>query len=467
MARLKHAPRCVRSAKCAGENSLRRHGWLRKLIPATAQQSKLKMERTIKLALVGAGMFGGDVHLRAYADLQRFGIAGQLTRLGLDAWTRDLAPVKFELVAVGTRTEASAKRTAETFSRDTHQAVRTCSGETPWLNILHDFPDLDVLAVATPDHLHTQPILAALQAGAHVLTEKPMCLDIAEADQIIELAQAKNRVVGVDMHKRYDPDHLRIRDDIAQRIGVPLYGTACLEEPLQVSTSTFKWVEQSDPFSYVGAHWVDLIYHYYRSKPVSLTAIGQKQRLSLDGIDAYDAVQVRVDFANGLSFNFHNHWITPPDFEGAVNQGHEIVGTDGKVESDQQYRGLRWWAKSKGSRTANTHFTRDVRRPDGSNAYVGYGVDSLIAGLAAICRVKFVGETREAVAEDYPTAEDARIVTAIVHAARIVRDLNFKYLRVGKGAPVTARFGADGITIVDPHEASAGKRFQTIYTKPV
>ena len=38
------------------------------------------MERTLKIALVGAGMFGGDVHLRAYADLQRFGIAGQLDR---------------------------------------------------------------------------------------------------------------------------------------------------------------------------------------------------------------------------------------------------------------------------------------------------------------------------------------------------------------------------------------------------
>ena len=68
------------------------------------------------------------------------------------------------------------------------------------------------------------------------------------------------------MHKRYDPDHLRIRDEIKQRIGEPLYGTAYLEEPLHVSTRTFKWAEQSDPFSYVGTHWVDLIYHYYRQQ---------------------------------------------------------------------------------------------------------------------------------------------------------------------------------------------------------
>jgi predicted dehydrogenase len=421
------------------------------------------MERTIKIALVGAGMFGGDVHLRAYADLQRFGIAGQLARLGLDQHSRDFADVKFDLVAVATRSEASAKRSADFFSRITNHAARTFFGETPWRDILREFPDLDVMAVATPDHLHTQPILDSLAAGAHVITEKPMCLDIAEADQIIALAQAKNRVVAVDMHKRYDPDHVRISNDIQNRIGAPLYGTAYLEEPLEVSTSTFKWVESSDPFSYVGPHWVDLIWHYYHSKPVSLTAVGQKKRLLRDGINAYDAVQVRVDFANGMSINFHNNWITPKDFEGPVNQGHEIVGADGKVESDQQYRGFRWWNAGGGSRTSNNHFTRDVNRPDGSQAYVGYGVDSIIAGLVAICRMKFFNESRKAVADVYPTAEDARITVGIVHAARIVRDLNFKYLNEGKGAPVTARFGEDGITIVDPHGSEGA--FQKIYDK--
>jgi hypothetical protein len=87
--------------------------------------------------------------------------------------------------------------------------------------------------------------------------------------------------------------------------------------------------------------------------------------------------------------------------------------------------------------------------------------------LAAICRLKFFGASRESVANIYPTAEEARITVAIVHAARAVRDLNFKYLRQGKGAGVTARFGKDGITIVDPNRAKAGKIFQRIYTRPL
>jgi hypothetical protein len=183
-----------------------------------------------------------------------------------------------------------------------------------------------------------------------------------------------------------------------------------------------------------------------------------------EGINAYDAVQVRVDFANGMSISFHNNWITPPDFEGPVNQGHEIVGATGKVESDQQYRGFRWWNQDGGSRTANNHFTREVARPDGSQAYIGYGVDSLTVGLVAIARMKFFGAQRQELAGIYPTAEEARVTVAIVHAARLVRDLNFQYLQQGKGAPVTARFGADGITIIDPNAAQV---FQRIYEKPL
>jgi predicted dehydrogenase len=425
------------------------------------------MDPTIKIALVGAGMFGGDVHARAYADLQRAGISPQLSRVGLDHWAREFAPLRFELVAVATRTEPSARRAQQDFKSWTGAAPRAYFGEQPWLQVLRDFPDLDVMAVATPDHLHTAVTLAALQAGVHVLSEKPMCLDIAEADQIIELAQRQQRIVALDMHKRYDPDHLRIREDIKHRIGAPLHGLAYLEEPLQVSTSTFKWVEQSDPFSYVGPHWVDLIYHYYQSKPVSLTAVGQKKRLVRQGINAYDAVQVRVDYENGMSFSFHNNWITPSDFEGPVNQGHEILGADGKVESDQQYRGLRWWNQGGGSRTANNHFTRDVKRPDGTAAYLGYGVDSLTAGLAAICRMKCFGASRDSLAGLYPTAEEGRITVAIIHAARLVRDLNFKYLQEGKGAPVTARFDREGISIIDPNAAPGSKVLQRIYEKAI
>ena len=75
------------------------------------------------------------------------------------------------------------------------------------------------------------------------------------------------------------------------------------------------------------------------------------------------------------------------------------------------------------------------------------------------------GETRDAVASLYPTAEEARITCAIVDAAAKVCDLNFKYLAEGKGATVTARFGPDGITLCDPNRAGdcADKVVERIY----
>ena len=427
------------------------------------------MGETIRLALVGAGMFGGEVHLRTYADWQRDGLGPLLGRVGLSHWARELAPIQFELVAVAAHTQVSASRAGQQFKTWTGHTPKTYWGQQPWADLLRDFKDLDLMAVATPDHLHTPVILSALNAGVHVLTEKPMCLELAEADEIIELARRRDLVVGIDMHKRYDPDHLRIAADLKQRIGAPLYGTAYLEEPLELPARRFKWAQHSDPFSYVGPHWVDLICHYYRTKPVSLTAVGQKQRLVREGIDAFDAVQVRVEFENGLSMHFHNNWITPADFEGPVNQGHEILGSEGKIESDQQYRGLRWWSREGGTHTANTHFTREVVSPDGRVSWLGYGIDSLTVTMAAICRKKFFGARLRDLTEVYPTAEQARVVVAILQAARLVRDLNFKYLQSGQGTPVTARFGQDGLTIIDPIRATegAGAVFQRVYCHPI
>src|SRR5947209_19897913 len=117
-------------------------------------------ERTIKIGLVGAGMFGGDVHLRAFADLQRSGLAPYLGRLGLDEFSRPLADVQFELVAVATRTEASGRRAAAEYpgriGGGAAPAPRAYHGERPWEDVLRDHPDLDVMAIATPDNLHTE-----------------------------------------------------------------------------------------------------------------------------------------------------------------------------------------------------------------------------------------------------------------------------------------------------------------------
>ena len=420
-------------------------------------------KRTIKIGLVGAGMFGGDVHLRTYADLQRSGIAPWLGRIGMDDFARPAADIRFELVGICTRTQGSAERACAEYKALTGADVAGFYGDTPWIDMMDAIPDLDVLAIATPDNLHTPPALAGLERGVHVVMEKPMALDINEADAIIKLSKERGLLVGLDMHKRYDPDHLKIFTELRHEMGDPIFARAVLEEPLEVSTKTFKWATQSDPFSYVGVHWTDLFIAYLNIKPVSLFAVGQKKKLIQEyGIDAYDAVQASVLFDNGMHIVFVNTWITPPDFEANVNQESEMISTRGKVESDSQYRGMRYYVEGKGSHTANNHFTRDVPRPDGSKAYVGYGKDSLIACLLGVVRLKYLGDTLDSIKKTYPDAEEGRLTVSLIHAAKIVRDKNFCYTAQGMGAPVTAGFGPKGIIILDPYGENT-----TIYEDPI
>ena len=421
------------------------------------------MSRTLNIGLVGAGMFGSEVHLPAYLQFHRYGLAAWLGRLGLDPLARDLADVDTRFVALATRTANSGKAKRDEYAPQ-GMDFATYHGDAPWVALLDAHPDLDILAVATPDHLHTAPVLAALERGVHVVVEKPLTLDAHEADAIVNAARKAERLVAVDMHKRFDPDHLRIRDELAERIGTPLYGRAVLEEPLSISTEVFKgWAENSDPFSYVGCHWTDLFVAYFGVKPVSLHAVGQKQKLRRDhGMNAFDAVQVKVTFDNGMSIDFVNSWILPDAFEGPVNQESQIFGTEGMIESDSQYRGLRFVTTGRGTQTANTHFTRFVKRGDGTRAAVGYGIDSLAVCLAKVCELKFLGKTLADIRGTYPDAEEGRISSLIIHAAREVVRRNFEYQEQGKGAPVTAVFGDDGIMVYDPYAGAA-----RIYDRPV
>lgn len=140
-----------------------------------------------------------------------------------------------------------------------------------------------------------------------------------------------------------------------------------------------------------------------------------------------------------------------------------MTGEYGKVESDSQYRGLRFWIEHKGTRCANTHFFRTVQRPDGSTASVGYGKDSLVVCLEKVCRHKFLGVGAGELAGTYPDAASLRLPTAVVHAGRRVVRKNYEYFAEGKPPVVTASFGPKGIRIHDPLAPGT----ETIYGKPI
>jgi len=75
--------------------------------------------------------------------------------------------------------------------------------------------DVDLVVIATPNELHFEQALAALQAGKHVVIDKPFAATTAEADRLTALARAEGRMLTVFHNRRLDGDFLGVRQAIA------------------------------------------------------------------------------------------------------------------------------------------------------------------------------------------------------------------------------------------------------------
>ncbi|MFC1528818.1 Gfo/Idh/MocA family protein [Candidatus Latescibacterota bacterium] len=402
------------------------------------------MTEKITIAQVGFGMFGSHEVARSIECIVKYGVSPFLGRIGYACLARELAEIEFDMVAIGAKSKASAEKAVDQYRETTGKHPKAFYGETPWENIINDVKP-DILVVATPDNKHFQPALYALKHGIHVLCEKPLALHTDEVIKLVTEAEKQGVLIGSDNHKEYDPDHLYIARELLPKIGPINYARAYLEEPLEVSTSTFKWVAESGkkgkvyatPFGYVGIHWVSLFQNMYgvdnagnrTMTPVHVNGHGQKNLLrERYGIDAIDSTVVDVVYDNGAKVVYENNWITPEEFSGlVVNQGHEIVGANGKIESDQQNRGLVYWVGKNppggqhgklSQRTANNHFFRKVlSRHNGLlDSYSGYGMDAILAFMTSSARVLRKKATPEDVSGTYIDGSSQILPCAVIEA---------------------------------------------------
>jgi 1,5-anhydro-D-fructose reductase (1,5-anhydro-D-mannitol-forming) len=76
-------------------------------------------------------------------------------------------------------------------------------------------PALDAVYIATPNGLHAEEAIAAARAGKHVLCDKPMALDVAECERMIEACERHGVRLGVVFQNRYHPAHLEARRQVA------------------------------------------------------------------------------------------------------------------------------------------------------------------------------------------------------------------------------------------------------------
>jgi predicted dehydrogenase len=77
-------------------------------------------------------------------------------------------------------------------------------------------PDIDAVYLSTPVHLHVPHALAALEAGKHVLVEKPMALSYPEAQALVKAAAQSGRKCGVAYFRRFAPKYAMAREMLAR-----------------------------------------------------------------------------------------------------------------------------------------------------------------------------------------------------------------------------------------------------------
>jgi predicted dehydrogenase len=133
----------------------------------------------LRVAVLGLGSIAQVVHLPILSELEGVHLAG----------VRDFDDAKARTIAARFGIPRVFRSDDEVYAAD----------------------DLDAVVVATPNHLHAGQAIAALEAGKHVLAEKPIGLNVEEATRVLAAAEHAGRTFMVAMNHRYRPDTLALK----------------------------------------------------------------------------------------------------------------------------------------------------------------------------------------------------------------------------------------------------------------
>jgi predicted dehydrogenase len=272
---------------------------------------------TINIAIAGCGAGIADSHLRAIAKLD---------------------PAQARIVAMcdvsAARGEPRAQQASVPFFADHRTMIEATRP--------------DIVAICTPHPYHPQIAVDAFAGGAHVLTEKPMAIQVSEADAMIAAADAANKLLAVNFQQRFRPVVEKARAFItAGELGDLMR--------VQVSESWYRtnryyadapwrgtWKNEGGAILLNQApHTLDLLCHL-AGMP---TKVWGWIKTRLHAIEAEDTAQAMLEFGNGAPGYFTS---STAEAIPAPRQRIVIVGERGAVEMADAHLTL-------------TRFNQDVR----------------------------------------------------------------------------------------------------------
>ncbi|MFD1956873.1 Gfo/Idh/MocA family protein [Paenibacillus thailandensis] len=163
-------------------------------------------------------------------------------------------------------------------------------------------PDIDAVSICTWNNTHAEIAIAALEAGKHVLVEKPLCRTVEEALRVQEAVRSTGRTLQVGFVRRYDPNAQLLRA-FADRgeFGEIYYAKASSIRRLGNPGGWFSDIERSGggPLIDIGVHVIDLCWYMMGlPKPVSVSANTYRKlgnRSNVRNLSFYKAADYNAD----------------------------------------------------------------------------------------------------------------------------------------------------------------------------
>jgi predicted dehydrogenase len=188
----------------------------------------------------------------------------------------------------------------------------------------------DVVVICTPHPSHATIAIDSLRSGAHVLTEKPMAIEVAEADAMIEAAERAERILVVNFQQRFRPIIEFARDFIASGQLGELVRVACIE-PWYRPAAYYRSAAWRGSWRGEGGgvlmnqapHTLDLLCHL-AGMPVKVWGWTRTRH---HAIECEDSAQAMLEFANGAP-----GVIQVNTTEAGARQRLEIVGDCAALE---------------------------------------------------------------------------------------------------------------------------------------
>jgi predicted dehydrogenase len=192
--------------------------------------------------------------------------------------------------------------------------------------------DIDVVIVGTPPADHANSVLAALDSGKHVVSEKPFAITTADCDRMIERATATQRVLTVYQNRRWDPDFLALQNVVRRgAVGELFYMESFVGEHAHPCHYWHSHQPVSGGSVYDwGSHYVDWMLQLFDPPVTAVRAVEHK--LVWHDVTNADHVSVEIRFADGAQAFF-----TQSSIAAARKPKWYVLGTRGAVVGSWQH----------------------------------------------------------------------------------------------------------------------------------